>query len=126
MNIKRNRIICAISVSIGPLIITIWQFIQSRGYYPVIMLIITIGLFIFSYMRTPKYYIKETDTGIIITGSKQGLYEPDFIAFDTIEDVKNIKNIYIKLSNSKVVEIYLPCKYREKYVQYLATKISKK
>ena len=122
MDIKRSKFGSAISVSIGPFIIIISQFIQLRDkiYYPIILLIISTVVFIIAYIKTPKYYVKETSKGILITGSKQGFYDPDFIEFSQISNVEIINgSLFIGLNDSRKIEIFVPKKYRKKLLDEL-------
>ncbi len=119
MNYKRNRFLRALGISAGPLLISISQYFQLSDmiYYPIIMTVITVFIFIFAYIKTPKFYIKEIDSGILIAGSKQGFYDPDFIEYKNIQKVECVSGkINMTLKDSGVVTIYLPKKYRNSFL----------
>jgi len=127
MEIQKNRILSASSVAIGPLLITIGQFIQLREtiYYPIILLLVSIGIFILAYRKTAKFYVKEINNGLLITGSKQGLYDPDHISFNQISKAEIWASmITITLKDSSHIEIYVPKNHREKLLNYILAKIS--
>lgn len=128
MNIRINRVLRAIAACTGPLIITIGQFFQLRDmiYYPIILLAGTILLFIIYFKKTPEYYIKEKDDGILITGSKQGMYDPDYVSYKDIIGVeKRGYNIALSLKSKADIEIYLPAKYRDTFINFIKEKIEK-
>ena len=85
-----------------------------NNLFSILFLIVPILLFIFAYHKTPSFYVKETPSGLIITGAKQGLYDPDFIEFDKISGVEMNKNSLVisVTSQQQTVELYVPKKYR--------------
>jgi len=130
MTIKRSRLLGAVGVSCGPFIVSIGQFVMSRNesfpqnLMPFCLLLVSVLVFVFGYLRTPAFYVKEARGGLIIAaGAKQGLYDPDFIDFSKISSVTIKKNmIFVSLDNGSVVEIYVPKKYRETLLEELKTK----
>ena len=94
MTIERNRLLSAFLSTLGILCISVLQVVRFVGesfpnnLFSILFLIVPILLFIFAYHKTPSFYVKETPSGLIITGAKQGLYDPDFIEFDKISGVE--------------------------------------
>ncbi len=125
MNIRKNRIIRAFSVSIGPLIISIGQFFQLHEmiYYPILSLLVAIILFIVFFLKTPKYYIKEKEDGFIISGSKKGLYDPDYVEFSKITNIERKGSTIELKNNNAIIELYLPSKYRDSFIDYVKVNI---
>ncbi len=125
MNIPQNRVLRAFCASIGPLIITVGQFIQLRDkiYYPIILLLITILLFTFILLKTPRFYVQEKENGFLITGSKSGIYDPDYIEFDKITNIeKKGSNIEISLKDNSKIELNLPSKFIDSFIDYAKSK----
>ncbi len=120
MTIERNRLLSAFLSTLGILCISILQVVRFVGesfpnnLFSILFLIVPILLFIFAYHKTPSFYVKETPSGLIITGAKQGLYDPDFIEFDKISGVEMNKNsLVISVTNQQQsVELYVPKKHR--------------
>ena len=132
MTIERNRLLSAFLSSIGIFLIAVCQFVRFIGepfpgnLFAICFLLVPILLFIFAYRRTPSFYVKETPTGLIITGAKQGLYDPDFIEFDKISGVEMIKNsLIISITNQQQsIELYVPKKYLAELFDALKKRIS--
>lgn len=120
MTIERNRLLSAFLSTLGILCISVLQVVRFVGesfpnnLFSILFLIVPILLFIFAYHKTPSFYVKETPSGLIITGAKQGLYDPDFIEFDKISGVEMNKNSLVisVTSQQQTVELYVPKKYR--------------
>ena len=120
MTIERNRLLSAFLSTLGILCISVFYVIRFIGepfpnnLFAICFLLVPILLFIFAYHKTPSFYVKETPSGLIITGAKQGLYDPDFIEFDKISGVEMNKNSLVisVTSQQQTVELYVPKKYR--------------
>ena len=120
ITIERNRLLSAFLSTLGILCISVLYIIRFIGepfpnnLFAICFLLVPILLFIFAYSRTPSFYVKETPTGLIITGAKQGLYDPDFIEFDKISGIEMNKNsLVITVTNQQqTIELYVPKKHR--------------
>ncbi len=126
MNIPQNRVLRAFCASIGPIIITIGQFVQLRDkiYYPIILLLLTIFIFAVFFYKTPKFYIQEKENGFIITGSKSGIYDPDYIEFEKITNIeKKDSKVELSLRDNSKIELNLPAKFIDSFIDYVKSKI---
>ena len=82
-------------------------------YYPAALLGVTFFIFAFAYCKVPATLFSSDDNGLLITGSRTGLYDPEYISYDEIMSVEQLdRNIDLRLKNGKMVALYFPKRYR--------------
>ena len=127
MTIAKNRIVSVFLGMLGPLIIVAGLFVKSRGmiYYPIILLAVVILLGLLLFLKTKSYYVKEDAGGLWIGAAKTAMYDPDYVAFDSIADVeKRGSHLVLKLKDTEQVELYIPARQRKKFEAFVREKIS--
>lgn len=129
MTINNPRTLRAAGATLGPFIIALGLMLRDGReiWYGLILLIISLFVFLIFQRNQPKYLFRSIEEGIIVTGGKTGLYDPDFVPYSDINDVEyNSGLIIVKRKTDSPIELRLPGKYREKVVQDIRSGIRSK
>ncbi|AHC16361.1 hypothetical protein [Salinispira pacifica] len=127
MTIQNPRTLRAAGASLGPLVIALGPMFQDGReiWYGFVLLIITLFVFLIFQRIQPKYLFRSTDQGIIVTGGKTGLYDPDYVPYSDINDVEyNSGLIIIKRKLHPPIELRIPGKHRQAVVDEIRSGIS--
>lgn len=73
------------------------------------LLIIIVSILLYKYWNRKDILFKSTETGIIVSGSKEGMYDPDYIAYSDISDciIDGNRIIIESKANKKIILINL-------------------
>ena len=131
MTIKKSRVLSGLAAALYPVMYAFIQFFRTRNepfpffLEPLLWLLIAAVLFLILYRKTPSFYIKETDTGMLIAAARTSLYDPGFVEFSRMKGVSIEKDRFvIELDDASNIELYIPKKYREELLKELNAHIS--
>ncbi len=131
MIIKTKRHYLAWLWALIPFLDVISYFINPKSFHLSISIfkVVTYALIAFAfYVHTKKREVlfESTEQGISIIGSKEGMYDPDFIKYEEILSCDyDKKQVHIKLKDGRFVNLILQKRNLEKAYNEIMKNINK-
>ncbi len=120
MTIKTKSYYCALIWALIPFLDVISYFINPESFHLSISIlkVITYALMAFAffvYWKKRELLFESTEEGIWIIGSKEGMYDPDFVKYEEILSCDyDKKQIHLKLKDGRFVNFRLQKRNIEK------------
>lgn len=126
MKITQNRYLKTVKFAAGPAVIALGMLVNDSITWYVALLLLLIPLILFMAIATKLSAVlfETTDEGVVVSGSRTGIYDPEFIAYSDIASVAARKReVSITRTGGQVVDLALPKKYVDKVQRAISDEI---